>query len=325
MRLTFVTTIVSLALFAATTATADQPTPSKSSPVVKAAFNGVTPGASRERVTFGKRAPRVGDELEQSLSLEMRMATTLRQGKQIAEKSRTTARNRQHRLVTTMHVEADRAVAVRVRYIEATKQLSAADDARPPQKASGDAMEIAQPVAGKTYLCQRQPGTIAGKLEITDEAGHIPPTDEFEIVAKHMEMVGRPSPLAELLAGQSIVVGQTVAFPPKLAARLFNLGEQFGDVTRFTLTLEKLETQGGATHATFLAHVEATSNNTSQMRLELDGQLVVEADTCRTVKVDLAGPIAMSETRRNYSTSYQAIGTGQLKMNVASNYRDATR
>jgi hypothetical protein len=61
------------------------------------------------------------------------------------------------------------------------------------------------------------------------------------------------------------------------------------------------------------------------MRLELDGPLEVEANTCRAAKVDLTGPIAMSETRGSYSTSYQVIGTGQLKVSARSTYRDGPR
>jgi hypothetical protein len=149
--------------------------------------------------------------------------------------------------------------------------------------------------------------------------------DEYEIVAQHMEMVGRANPLAEFLAGRSLLVGQTVELPKDIASRILNLGEQLGDVTRFALTLKKLELREGAPCAVFNAHIEATSNNASQMRLEIEGQLVVDTETCRAVRVDLTGPIAMSETRGSFSTSYQLIGTGQLKMNVVSTFRDAKR
>jgi hypothetical protein len=164
-----------------------------------------------------------------------------------------------------------------------------------------------------------------GTLVVTDEDGHIPPMDEFEIVAQHMEMVGRPNPLAEFLAGKSVVEGQTIELPKEVAGIIFNLGEQYGEITRFALTLKKIESHAAATQAEFLAQVEAASSNASQMRLELEGPLAVEVDSSRAVKVDLSGPIAMSETRGSYSTSYQVIGTGQLKMSAASAYRDAKR
>jgi hypothetical protein len=77
--------------------------------------------------------------------------------------------------------------------------------------------------------------------------------------------------------------------------------------------------------AVFLARVEAASSDSSQMRLQVEGPLVLQLDTCRAVRVDLSGPIGMSETRGSYSTAYQMIGTGQLKMRIASTYRDAAR
>jgi hypothetical protein len=110
-----------------------------------------------------------------------------------------------------------------------------------------------------------------------------------------------------------------------VADKVFNLGEQFGAVTKFTLKLEDVQEADHGKLATFTAHVEAASSNASQMRLELDGPLEVEANTCRAAKVDLTGPIAMSETRGSYSTSYQVIGTGQLKVSARSTYRDGPR
>jgi hypothetical protein len=320
MKHLFLITSTSLLTFAAVSIAAEPLPTAGSSTVKRASFDRSVSREDLDRVKFAKQAARVGDEVEQTLALEMRLATMLRQGNQIGEKSRTVARNEQRRVVTTTHVEADRALAVRVRYVAAAKLLSASEGAQ----GSAETSTTVQPVAGKTYLCQREPGK-DGKLAITDEVGTIPPTDEYEILAQHMEMVGRPNPLAEFLAGKSIAVGETLELPREVAGKIFNLGNQLGDVTRFTLTLDKLEAHQQSTQATFIARVEATSNNASQMRLEMHGLLVVETDTCRALKVDLSGPIAMSETRGSYSTSYQVIGTGQLKMSVVSSYRDAKR
>jgi len=254
----------------------------------------------------------------------MRMSTTLRQGNQIGERSRTTARNEQRRVVTTTHLEGERTIGVRVQYLEATKHLAASEAAAPRAvQTEKEESSTEQPVAGKTYECRREPGKV-GKLTIKDVDGNIPPINEYEIVAQHMEMVGRANPLVDFLAGQSIEVGQTLELPKAIAGKVFNLGEQLGEVDRFTLTLEKIERMNGEVCAVFVAHIDATSSNASQMRLELKGTLIVEADTCRALKVDLSGPIAMSETRGSYSTSYQVIGTGQLQMSTLSNYQDAT-
>ncbi len=183
---------------------------------------------------------------------------------------------------------------------------------------------LPQPVRGKTYLCHREPGE-NGKLIVTDEAGNRPPTEEYDIVAQQMEMVGRPNPLAQFLVGRTIAIGEKLELPKDLASQIFNLGDKFGEVTRFTLKLQKVQSENGAACAVFLASVEAASSNASQMRLEVEGPLAVEVDTCRAVRIALAGPIGMSETRGSYSTAYQVIGTGRLQMNVASVYHEAQR
>jgi hypothetical protein len=324
MRLSVSLFVVMLALHAVTCAAEEETTAASDSSVRTAAFEPVASSDEKQRVTFAKRAPRIGDEVEQSLGLEMQMVTTMRQGNQLGEKSRTSAINELRRVVRTTHVEAGQTVAVRVQYLEATKQVNASKGGPSPQTPGEAPEKKPQPVAGKTYLCQRLAGKDGG-LHITDASGHIPPTDEYEIVAQQMEMLGRPNPLAEFLVGKSITVGQTIELPREVAGKIFSLGEQFGEVTRFELMLGDVSTAEGQTRAEFVARVEAASNNASQMRMQMEGPLVVEVNTCRAVNLNLSGPIAMSETRGSYSTAYQVIGTGTLKTHIASAFRDAGR
>ena len=53
--------------------------------------------AGPQSVQFGKQGPRVGDQVEQKIALEMRLATSLRQGDKLLEKNETTMRNTQRR------------------------------------------------------------------------------------------------------------------------------------------------------------------------------------------------------------------------------------
>jgi hypothetical protein len=179
-------------------------------------------------------------------------------------------------------------------------------------------------VQGKTYICRRTSGE-NGELVVTDESGNRPPTDEYEIVAQQMQMVGRQNPLAQFLSGRTIAVGEKIELPNSVASQIFNLGDKFGKVSRFTLTLQKVQVEGGVTCAVFQANVEAVANAATQMRLEVEGPLAVDVATCRAQKISLVGPIGMSETRGSYSTAYQVIGTGKLQMSIASTYRDAKR
>ena len=278
------------------------------------------------RATFGRRESQVGDRVEQAISLEMRLNTSLRQGNELIEKKRTTMLSKQRRLVTTTDVDQGRASAVQVRYLVASKRMEAADAAAgyTEEPAAADAPTAPQRVQGKTYHCRRDGGE-DGKLIITDAAGNIPPSDEYEIVAQNMDMVGRSNPLAEFLGGRTVALGETLKLPKDVARRLFNLGERYGEVTRFDLTLQEAPRDDDPSCAVFMARVEAASNDASQMRLEVEGPLVVELATCRAVRTSLAGPIGFSETRGSYSTAHQLMGTGRLTMSIASTYRDVRR
>lgn len=312
---------------------AQQPRIAAKSPVQQTTFDrAITPLESPQSVTFTAQPTHIGDQTEQKMDLEMRLRLTMRREQELIGKNQTTVRTSQRRIVTTVAVDANRTMAVKVFYPEATKQLVGAEASTP--QANGDAAPaisaiaqyppVAQPVQGKTYLCRREPGA-DGKLIVTDEAGHRPPNEEYEIVAPQMEMVGRPNPLAQFLAGRTIAVGERLQVPKQLAKQIFNLGDKFGEVTDFTLTLEKVQRESGSDHAVFLANVDAMSNDASQMRLEVEGPLVVQVDSCRPARINLGGPIGMSETRGSYSTAYQVIGTGRLQMNIAAAFHPAVR
>jgi hypothetical protein len=320
--------IASLALgVASVTALAQQTLPVSDSAVQPASFDRAETGRQQQSVQFGRRSASVGERVEQRLALEMRLTTSLRQENQIVEKNQMTMRTDQHRVVTTTEVSAGRTTSVTVRYLAATKQMVAGESPLPnnTHSTTGDSTpSMPQPVQGKTYLCRREDGE-NGKLLVTDETGKVPPSDEFEIVSQNMEMIGRANPLAEFLAGRVVAVGETLSLPQDAADRLFNLGDRFGKVNRFELTLRRTLTADGAACAEFLAHIDAAKNDSSQMRLEVEGPLVVQVDTCRAVRAELSGPIGLSETRGSYSTARHLFGTGRMNMRIASVYGNSQR
>jgi hypothetical protein len=286
----------------------------------QAAFSRTQSTGGVQQVRFSRRPPSVGDQFQQNIGLELKMTMSMRQGNEVVGKQQTDVRSNQRRVITTTQVENGRMTAVKVHYPAATKQEFAGD----PATASAGPQITQQPVHGKAYNCRRESGE-NGELVITDEAGNRPPTEEYALVAQQMQMVGRPNPLAEFLAGRTIAVGQKIELPNDVAGQVFNMSDRWGKVTRFTLTLQRLESSGAATFAVFDANVEATAHGATQMRLEVEGPLVVDVATCRAQKVSLSGPIGMSESRGSYSAAYQLIGTGRLQMSVASVYRDAQR
>lgn len=326
MRILPLLVIVSIVVGPVRAAVAVEPQAARQAAVQQATFSQTaTAESSPQAIQFGGRPTRVGDQTEQTISLDVRLMLTMRRASELLGKHQSTVRTNQRRTVTTTAVDGGRAMAVTVRYPEATKHVA---DGQPavaspaPQQPGVNDVATPQPVQGKTYLCHREPGE-DGKLIVTDEWGNPPPTEEYEIVSQQMEMVGRPNPLAKFLSGRTITVGEKLEVPKEIAAQIFNLGDKFGEVTQFTLTLQKTEHHGEAMRAVFLAAVEAASSDSSQMRLQVEGPLVVHVDSCRAARIGLVGPIGMSETRGSYSTAYQVIGTGRLQLNIASVYRES--
>ena len=315
-----------------------QQMPAAGSAVQPAAFNRSALAAQpQQAVRFGRQAVSVGDQAEQTVAVESRLTLTMRRGNELFGKNQSTVQSNQRRIITTTEVHGGITTGATISYPVATRQIVAAgqpDEGSPAtspsqSESTTNAAENVtqteeQPVQGKKYDCEREPGE-GGSLIIMDEKGSRPPAEEYEIVAAHMEMIGRPNPLAKFLAGRSVAVGEKLEVPNELAGQILNLGKKFGQVTHFTLTLQKVRSEEGGETAMFLADVEAASIDASQMRLQMAGPLEVRVASCRATRLDLSGPIGFSETRGSYSTAHQVIGTGRLHVNIASAYRAAQR
>jgi hypothetical protein len=269
-------------------------------------------------IRFARRAPQIGDQLEQTLAFEVNLHQIMRQGEHLVEQGELVTRRHQCRMVTTTDVADGTAVAALVRYSEATKQTITAQDVNELRTLT--APIDPQPVKGKAYRCRRTDK----KLQIADEQGNIPPLDEFKIVAQNMETLGRVNPLAEFLAGRTVSVGEKLSLPHEVAERLLGLGDELGQVSRFELLLKDVKTVSGVPCAFFDASIDAASTNASQMRMQVDGPLVIEATTCRAVEAKFNGPIGMSETRGSLTETYQMSGTGRISVSIATAYRDVS-
>ncbi|MCC7475594.1 MAG: hypothetical protein IT425_09375 [Pirellulales bacterium] len=294
-------------------------------------------------VRFGQSSSRIGDETEQAVDVESHIKLSIRKGNQVAGNSQSTVHTHQQRIVTVRAVEGGVTTAARIFYPEANREVVSAKQAEDSESGvvepASDAasrkeetkavpeqdtpQSVPQPVQGKEYFGHREPGE-AGQLVIADVAGQRPPREEYEIVSAHLETLGRPNPLARFLAGRTLAIDEKLEVPNALAKQILNLGDKFGQIVRFTLTLQSvkpLPENPDQDTAVFLADVEAASADASQMRLLLAGPLEVRIDSCRATKLDLAGPIAFTESRGSYSTAHQVIGTGRIRVTIASQYR----
>jgi len=152
LQRSFITTVF-VTMCIASIAAGDGPSPVAKSAIKPATFDRPAPRADGQRVAFGQLEARVGDKVEQEFALELHLTTAVRQANQLIEKNNTTVRNDQRRIVETTAVDAGRTMAVKVQYLEATKQITVGGGADPAT--AREPSSLPQPVQGKSYLCQR--------------------------------------------------------------------------------------------------------------------------------------------------------------------------
>lgn len=260
-----------------------------------------------ESVTFSQRSASVGDQVEQTIAVDLRLKTAARQGQQIIEEANTTLQRDHQRVMTTTAAPQGRSQAATVTYRKASRTVN-----------GGEAES--EPVVGKTYHCQRE----GEALKVTTPTGTLPPMGEYQIVAQNMETLGIENPLTKFFHGRTVRVGEKIDLPVELATRILGFEEQLGKATRFTLTLTEIREIQGRRCAVFKTQIAASNAKNGQMGLLVEGPLVMQVKACRAVSAEYTGPIGMSETRAvPGGPTLQITGTGQLKVAIRTRYRDA--
>ena len=258
-----------------------------------------------ETVEFRKQSTELGDRSQLTLHVAMDLKTQSIQGGQVIEQGTSQTERNQVRTMVVTHLEEGRVVGARVRFDRSDRGRSGD---------SGPGVVEEDPVIGKAYDCRR----VGDELEITSADGAIPPLAEYRVVAQAMESLGKPNPLANYLAGRLVAVGERLALPPEVAKAVFGMDDRFGEVERFELTLESIQSGDADSVARFTADAEASGAGSAQMRLQLIGSLAIDVGSCRVLRADLSGPIGMSESRGSLTNKRQLIGSGKVRMQIAS-------
>lgn len=271
----------------------------------------VAPAAARPSVQFEQRAIQPGDSVRQSIDVAMTVDTQIVQSGQVAHKSHDEIRRKQERVIDVLEAADGRATRFR-----ATFPLSWRHS-----PTEGTANEGAtQPIEGKTYFATR----VGDELTITDEAGAAPPEAELKLVRESLENLGKPNPLATLLAGKRLSVGDKILVPRDLVKEIMGLGNQVGSVRRFEMTLVRLQLEGegaGAKpQAVFDARIEIAPNEDSPLSMHIKGRMLLEPETCRLSRAGFSGPVGLSSIERTAGGIFQYSASGELTIATRSEY-----
>jgi hypothetical protein len=161
------------------------------------------------------------------------------------------------------------------------------------------------------------------KLSITDEAGAIPPMDEFKLAVEALENIGKPNPLAEMLLQRQMIVGQRMLVPRDMVQPLLGFDDPIGAVHKFELTLSRVDAaaEGGTSPVgVFATTIDVRPNDVSPLGILLTGEMGVETESCRLVSVNLKGPVQISSIERTAGGIFNFSAGGELKMAIRSRY-----
>jgi hypothetical protein len=263
------------------------------------------------RIAFTQRDTAVGDRAVQRTGMHLSVRTRIVQSGQIAHDSTSEIRSQQQRTVDVTGVTEGRATKARVAFQVARRQ---SPDNPTPTELSPLATE------GKSYLLERN----GDELRVTDAKGGLPPTEESKLVAEALDGVGKPNPLAVVLGGRELAVGQRVFVPRDLAKSLLNLGSaELAEVNRFELTLDRIVPAKDTTAsevAVFRVKIDVQPGEGGELGVTLGGEMGVEPVGCRLASVDLTGPVRVSTIERTQMGIYQYSMDGELKLAIRSEF-----
>ena len=273
------------------------------------------PTVERTFARFQQQPASPGDRVVQQLGVQLELATKIIQSGQTAHESTSAMRREQDRTIEVLEVREGRAVKAKATFDVSRRQS--------PESATPTEL-VTQPIEGKSYLMSRD----GEKLVVTDMLGNQPPEEELKAAIESLENVGKPNPLASLLVGRRIAVGELIRVPRDMVQPLLGLDEAIGSVHRFELRLVRVEPaseEHPAPWALFETDLEIRPNDSSPMAIKLHGEMAIETDTCRLTEMKLDGPVGISSIERTEGGIFQFTAGGELKMAIRSDYGRAVR
>ena len=276
-------------------------------------FSEKTSLMAAESCTFSRRPSAVGDITNQTVKCDLQLEMAIRQGNQVVEAKQQEIQRSQNRKIKVVSVGKTAPQKAIVTYVSSSIQVK--------QQKGQQPTSAKQPVAGKSYYVTR----VGKDLIITDLQGKTPPEEERLIVASNLDAFGLPNPIAKFFNGKTIHVGDTIQLPIELAKELLGFDDTVGDISDLSMRMIAIKRSGKTNAAVFETKLIAKTGNASTMNLNLNGQLAIEIDTCRTIAVNLTGPVSTEEEHGPENGKFSVTSDGRLNVAVRANYQNAKR
>jgi len=165
--------------------------------------------------------------------------------------------------------------------------------------------------AGKAYFVT----DAAGKTLVTDAGGKPVAEGETNIVRHDNQDVGRRTPMAELLDGRTLAVGDTITLGAEQARELMGLAADVGRVRKFAMTLSGTRQAEGFQCAVFQTEIQINSEAIGSV-VTAKGEYLIGIGNCRLVSLDLSGGVTIAGNRDKLAVE----GTGTVRIAVKADY-----
>jgi hypothetical protein len=270
-----------------------------------------TEGLAAEAYRFTYRGLENGDTTLQEVDLDLNLTVTVEQAGQTIDKTKHVVLRKQRCRMTVLEsVSVEGAlVKTKVKLIYESADQSQSQNDEPAEEAP-------LPVAGKTYFAS----LIDNKLVITDERGNRPSDEEWAIVATATETLGKSNPIAKFFDGKTYSVGQELRMPPQLAKDLLGFSGRLDNASKLILTFTKVQMVGGKPCAVFDTLLESTMTQGTTMKMQMQGKLMLEIETCRAASIELAGPVKLAEAHGPADGQFTINTQGNMKMALRAGY-----
>ena len=258
-------------------------------------------------VTFSQQPARVGDRVAQTVGVQLQVNTSIVQAGQQAHAGKNMMQRRQQRFVEVVEVDQGRVRRAHVSF--PYSRITNSENDEPETEAT-------QPVEQKSYFVTR-----AGEqLLVTDKDGAIPTQAEFELVVTGLQHLGQPNPLIGHLVGKTFSIGDKLQLPKEIAEQMMGMGGQLGRVEEFSLALKSIRELDGQPCAVFASSIKAVGEPTNPIRVHAFGQVIIQAETCRTVSAEISGPLTLSMVENTSQGDFQYQANGSMRLSAKSKY-----
>ncbi|HEY2838583.1 MAG TPA: hypothetical protein VGJ26_05515 [Pirellulales bacterium] len=275
-----------------------------------------------ETLRFTYKPLDVGDQASETSEFGLDLKTTVAQGHEVINVAAQKAERNERITAERLPTEKGQTARARIKY-EASDQVTT--------DRSGAVHGAERPVAGKTYVATRE----GEQLVIADEQGAAPPEEEFKIVTRAAEGLGRPNPIGELLNGKTVAIGERISLPQEYCRQMLSgwddsltdaplevmlMGTQRIDGRQCALFHTVPEGLGqksnivrtSATSSTDGAEAKTPPPATSPIQ----GKFLIELDTCRLAVIELDGPVNRVETKGRQGREFEVRRKGKLHVAV---------